>query len=105
MGSSSDSRDFAVLRWVRRRRGVALELSSESDFAVADEFDLECCRCGTPVGRTSFGFSSSDELEVGSAARQMPMRPIAQRAKAARVQRFMGGKLAIKIQPTQAWLT
>src|SRR5438445_13413086 len=102
MGSSSDSRDFAVLRCVRRGRGFAFELSSQSDLAVAADFDFECCRCGTPVGRTSFGFSFSEEVAVGSAARQMPMRPTAHKAKRARNQRFMGGKLAIKIRMTQA---
>ena len=102
---SSDSRDFAVLRCVRRGRGVALDVASESDFAVAADFDFECCRCGTPVGRTSFGFSSSDVIAAGSAARQRAASPTAQKTKPARYQRFMGGKLAIKIQRAQAVVT
>ena len=78
IGSSSDSRDFAVLRCVRRGRGVALVLSSESDFALAADFDFECCRCGsTPVGLTAFGFSSSGGIAVGSAARQRRATPTA----------------------------
>src|SRR5260370_31778482 len=75
---SSDSRDFAVLRCVRRGRGVALAVASESDFAVAADFDFECCRCGTPVRRTSFGFSSSDVIAACSASPQRSAQPTAQ---------------------------
>ena len=94
--SSSDSRDFALLRRARRGRGVALELSSESDLAVAADFDLECDRCGTPVGLTAFGFSSSGEIDVGSAAMHRSARAVAQPVKKKRDQRFMGGKLTDK---------
>src|SRR5256885_7433509 len=100
---SSDSRCFfAVARCVRFGRGVALELSSESESAVADDFALER-RCGTPLGRTSFGFSSGETV-VGSAARQRRASPTAEK-NPARDQRFMGGKLAIKIQRAQAVVT
>ena len=94
--SSSDSRDFAVLRRARRGRGVTLELSSESDFAVAADFDLECERCGTPVGLTAFGFSSSGEIVVGSAAMHRSARAVAQPVKKRRDQRVMSGKLTDK---------
>ena len=94
--SSSESRDFAVLRRARRGRGVTLELSSESDLAVAADFDLECDRCGTPVGLTAFGFSSSGEIDVGSAAMHRSARAVAQPVKKKRDQRFMGGKLTDK---------
>src|SRR5216684_1943655 len=96
---SSSSRCF------RRGRGVALEFASESEFAVAADFAFECCLCGTPVGRTSFGFSSSGGIVVGSAARHRMARPIAQQTNQIRYQRFMGGKLAIKIQPAQVAVT
>src|ERR1700730_1955235 len=102
IGSSSESRDFAALRCVRRCRGVAVALASES--AVAFDLVVACARCGAPVGRTSFGFSSSGEIAVGSAATQRRASPIAQK-NPARDQRFMGGKLAIKIQRAQAVVT
>src|SRR5437016_5508178 len=97
--SSADSRDFAAVRCVLRRRGVALAFASESE-AVFD-LAFECERCGTPVGRTSFGFSSSGEIVVGSAARQRRASPTMQK-NPAWDQRFMGGKLAVKIQRAQA---
>src|SRR6266404_3532941 len=100
--SSSESRCRAAARWVRRDRGVALGLSSESDFAAADDFAFACWRWGTPVGRTSFWFSSSGELDVGSTAKQRETKVTAQKTKLARYQRFMGGKLAAKIQSAQA---
>src|SRR3982751_773892 len=89
---SSDSRCFfAVARCVRFGRGVVVELSSESESAEADDFAFERL-CGTPLGRTSFGFSSG-EIVVGSAARQRRASPTAER-NPARDQCFMGGKLA-----------
>src|SRR5713226_5338647 len=102
---SSSSRCFVVARCVRRGRGVALEFASESEFAVAADFAFERCLCGTPVGRTSFGFSSPGGAVVGSAARHRAARPTAQQANPTRYQRFMGGKLAIKIQRVQAVAT
>src|SRR5437762_2457326 len=87
---SSDSRCFTVARCVRFGRGVALVLSSESKSAVADDFGFERCLCGTPVGRTSLGFSSV-EIVVGSAARQRRTTPTAQQKNPTRCQRFMGG--------------
>src|ERR1700694_998846 len=101
---SSDSRCFfTVARCVRLGRGVVLGLSSESESACADDFAFECCLCGTPLGRTSLGFSSG-EIVVGSAATQRRASPTTQK-NPARDQRFMGGKLAIKIQPAQAGVT
>jgi len=88
MDSSSDSRDFAVLRCVRRGRGVALEIVSESEFSVAVDFDFEWCRRGTPVGRTSFGFCSTGELGV-SAATHATAKAIA--ANQIWERRFTGG--------------
>ena len=95
-GAQNDCGDFALLRRARRGRGVALELSSESDLAVAADFDLECDRCGTPVGLTAFGFSSSGEIDVGSAAMHRSARAVAQPVKKKRDQRIMGGKLTDK---------
>src|SRR6266705_3338692 len=100
---SSDSPDFAAVRCALRRRGVSLAFASESE--VVFDLALECCRCGTPVGRTAFGFSSSGGIVVGSAARQRAARPTAQQANPARYQRFMGGKLAIKFECAQAVVT
>src|SRR5256885_4464950 len=99
--SSSDSRDFAAVRCALRRRGVALAFASESESAVVFDLAFECVRCGTPVGRISFGFSSSGEIVVGSAATQRRASATTQK-NPARDQRFMGGKLAIKIQRAQA---
>src|SRR5205807_8550049 len=87
-----------------RRRGVVLGLASESESAVVDDLAFECCRCGTPVGRTTFGFSSSGEIVVGSAAMQRRASPTTQK-NPKRDQRFIGGKLAIKIQRAQAVVT
>src|SRR5215468_9384566 len=88
---SSSSRCFAVARCVRRGRGVAFGVASESEFAGAADFALECCLCGTPVGRTSFGFSSFAGIVVGSAARHRAASPTAQQVKPTRYQHFMGG--------------
>src|SRR6476646_10560623 len=100
--SSSESRCFlTVARCVRFGRGVVLGLSSESE--AVDDFALARDLCGTPVGRTSLGFSSG-EIVVGSAARQSRASPTTQK-NPARDQRFMGGKLATRIQWAQAMVT
>ena len=102
--SSSESGCRVVARRVRRVRGVAVDVESESEseVAVADDLAFACCRCGTPVGRISFGLSSSGEVEAGSTAKQKVAKPTAQKAKAGRYHRVMGGKLAAKIQSMQA---
>src|SRR2546423_13428064 len=88
IGSSAESRSFAARR-ARRGRGVALSAVSESESGVAADFFL-WWRCGTPDGRTSFGFSSGETV-VGSTPTQMLTMPIAQKKDTARNQRFMGG--------------
>src|SRR5947209_3800792 len=99
--SSSESRCLVVVRRARCARGVALALASDSEFelSLADDFGWACWRCGTPVGRTSFGLSSSGEM---SRAKQVKPNATAQKKEPARSQKLMGGKLAAKIQCTQA---
>src|SRR5947209_5170228 len=96
--SSSESRVLATRRCDRRGRGVALELSSASARAAADDFALVfALRGGTPVGRMAFEFSSSGEMFVGSAAKPEIANTIAKPAKRRRDQRrFMRRQISDK---------
>src|SRR5262249_25090564 len=95
--SSSDSRCLVARR---ARLGVAVAPALSSSFAFALAFDFDRC-AGTPVGLTSFGLPDSGATGV-SAARQPRARITVMNQEKWRRSFMGGGKLAIKLQRTQA---